>query len=107
MVAQAVLPLALCIGVETAQQVAFSLAGLRLHQRHLWFALGISLHLVLVALWCRLLTVLPLGVALPLSGASYLTVAFVSQILLKEPVSRQRWIGIATIVIGFALISSR
>jgi len=104
---QAILPLTGCIGIETVQQVAFSLAGSRLHQRFLWLALGISLHLVLVALWCRLLTILPLGIALPLSGASYLTIALVSQVWLKERVNRQRWIGVVSIVIGFALISSR
>ncbi len=107
MVAQAMLPLASCVGVETAQQVAFSLAGSRPQQRFSWLAFGISLHLVLVGLWCQLLTILPLGVALPLSGASYLTVTFVSQALLKERVNQQRWIGVASIAIGFALISSR
>ncbi len=107
MVAQAVLPLTFCIGIETAQQVAFSLAGSRPHQRFLWLPLGISLHLVLVALWCRLLTILPLGVALPLSAASYLTIALASQVWLKERVSRQRWIGIVSMVVGFGLIASR
>ncbi len=107
MVAQAVLPFTSCLGIETAEQLAFSLAGSRFHQRFLWLAFGISLHLVLVALWCRLLTILPLGVALPLSGASYLTIALASQVWLKERVGRQRWIGVVSMVIGFALISSR
>ena len=107
MLTQAVLPLTACLGVETAQQIAFSVAGSRCHQRFLWTALGIGLHLILLGLWCWLLTLLPLGVAAPLTGASYLTVALASHFVLKERVSRRGWIGIVGIVIGFALITSQ
>jgi len=107
MLTQTVLPLTLCLGVETAQQITFSLAGSRPHQRVCWTALGIGLHLILLGLWCWLLTLLPLGVAAPLTGASYLTIALASHFLLKERVSRRGWIGVVGIVIGFALIAGR
>ncbi len=107
MVAQIMLPLTLCIVVETTQQIAFSLGGTRAHQRLAWMSLGIGLHLILLALWCWLLIVLPLGVATPLTGASYLTVALASHFLLKERVSRRGWMGVASIAIGFALIAGR
>ncbi len=101
------LPLTLCIVGETPQQIAFSLGGTRAHQRLAWLSLGIGLHLLLLALWCWLLIVLPLGVATPLTGASYVTVALASQFFLKERVSRRGWVGVAGIAIGFALIASR
>lgn len=107
MTAQAVLPLTFCIGVETAQQVAFSLAGSQPHQWFTWTALGIGLHVILLMLWCWLLVLMPLGIAAPLTGASYVTVALASQVLLKERVSRRSWIGVVSITIGFALITCR
>ncbi len=107
MMTQAILPLALCVSVETAEQMAYGLAGIQRHQRRRWIALGISLHLLLLALWCWLLTLLPLGVAVPLAGASYLTIALASWVILRERVNRRCWIGIVTIVVGVALITSR
>ncbi len=107
MVAHAVLPLTLCIGVETTEHLAFSLAGSQSHRRFAWTALGIGLHLMLLALWCWLLVLIPLGVATPLTGVSYLTIAIASQFLLRERVSHRGWIGVFSIAVGFALITGR
>ncbi len=107
MIAQVMLPLTFCISVETAQQVAFSLAGSQPHQWLAWTALGIGLHVILLMLWCWLLILMPLGVVAPLTGASYVTVALASQVLLKERVGRRSWIGVISITIGFALIACR
>jgi len=107
MVAQAVLPLILCIGVETAEHIAFSLAGSQPGRRAAWLSLGIGLHVMLLALWCWLLMLMPLGVAAPLTGASYLTVALASHVVLKERVSRWGWLGVVNIALGFALIAGR
>ena len=107
MIAQAVLPLTVCIAVETAEQLAYSRAGSQAHHRLAWTALGVCLHLVLLASWCWLLLLIPLGIATPLTGLSYLTIALASQVVLRERVSRRCWIGVLSIFTGFALIASR
>ncbi len=107
MAAQAALPLMLCIGVETVQHLAFSLAGSQPHRHLAWMTLGIGLHLVLLALWCWLLALIPLGVATPLTGMSYLTIALASQFLLGERVNHRGGIGVFSIAVGFALIAGQ
>ena len=107
MVAHALLPLTLCIGIETAEHLAFSLAGSQSHRRLAWTALGIGLHVILLALWCWLLVLIPLGVATPLAGMSYLTIALASQFLLGERVNHRGWIGVFSIAVGFALIAGQ
>ena len=105
MITQALLPLTLCVGIETIQHLAFSLAGSQPHRRIAWIALGIGLHLVLLALWCWLLMLMPLGVVTPLTGVSYLTIALASQFLLGERIDQRGWVGVASIAFGFALIA--
>ena len=107
MVTQALLPLILCIGLETAEHTTYGLAGCQPHRRFTWITLGVGLHLMLLAVWCWLLTLLPLGVAVPLASASYLTIALAGQVVLRERVNRRCWIGIISIVLGMVLITSR
>jgi len=54
-----------------------------------------------------LLTLVPLGVAMPLMGASYVTTAFASRLLFKENVDGRRWLGIVVITAGLALICGK
>ncbi len=107
MVVLAVLPLALCILFETAEHVAYSLAGHRPIYRTAWIACGIGVHLMLLAAWLWLLTVLPLGMALPLRGADYLTIALAGRVLFHEQLTQRSWIGIVAIIGGLALICTR
>jgi len=104
---QAIAPLSICIAVETAGQLAFSLAGTQPARRVAWTALGVGLHVILLAAWCWLLLLVPLGIAAPLTGATYLTVAWAGHTFLGERIGRQGWIGLLSIVVGFALIAGR
>ena len=107
MIARAVVPLIVCIAVETAEQIAYSRASTHANRRLVWTAVGISLHLILLASWCWLLLLIQLGLATPLTGMSYVTVALAGQYLLGEYVSPRGWVGILSIAIGFALIVGR
>ncbi len=107
MLAQAALPLALCIGVETAEHLAFSQAGTQAVHRLGWTSLGIGLHLALLAVWCWLLALLPLGIVTPLTGASYLTITLASSCWLGERTNARGWVGVCSIVAGFALIAGQ
>ncbi len=107
MIVQAAVPLSLYVVAETTEQLAYSLAGTRPHGRLVWIILGIMLHLVLLASWCWLLLLVPLGVATPLTGLTYVTIALASRVVLRERVSRRCWAGVLCIVIGFALIAGQ
>lgn len=49
---------------------------------------------------------LPLNAAFPLTSLSYCGIALTGRFILKEPVSTRRWIGIALISIGAAIVGS-
>ena len=104
MPALVIVPLALCILLETAEQLSFSMAGRQPRRRLAWTVAGIVLHLVVLAVWLWLLLLLPLGVAMPLMGAGYITIPLASRWLFHERVDLKRWAGIAAIVAGLACI---
>ena len=101
----AILPFIICIFFETLQQLSYSLAGKNPEKRFIFLGFGIFFYLVMLIAWYWLLTILPLGVATPLMGASYITVCLASNIFFKEQVDFKHWGGIGLIIIGLILIS--
>lgn len=101
----AILPLTACIILETFQQLSYSLAGRIVHKRFQFITLGIVCYLSMLIIWFWVLTFIPLGVATPLMGASYVTVALASKILFKSHIDFVHWAGIVLIISGLALIS--
>jgi len=95
-----------CIFMETFEQVCFKFAAKRPEQSRRWYAVGILGYIFHMVVWFWLLSVLPLGYALPLMGVTYITVALASRFLFGETISMRRWKGVALIVIGFALVWS-
>ena len=71
-----------------------------------WLTTGVGLHLLVLIAWLWLLTILPLGVALPLRGASYLTIALAGRLVLSERVGRRYLLGVCMIVIGLAFVGA-
>ena len=101
----AIVPFIICIIFETLQQLSYSLAGKQPDKKFLFFGLGIFFYLTILISWYWLLTILPLGIATPLMGASYATVCLVSSIFLKEQIDFKHWGGIALIIIGLGFVS--
>ncbi len=99
-----ILSLGLCVILDTAEHVAYSLVGRLPHRRVRWVVLGVGLHVVALAIWLWLLTRIPLGQALPLRGSGYITIALAGRVLFKEQVKAVAWMGIGVIVLGVALI---
>ncbi|MBY0403957.1 MAG: EamA family transporter [Cyanobacteria bacterium] len=95
----------LCVFLETVEQLAYNASSVW-SRRKLWLSLGITCHMIGLGLWFWLLTFIPLGVAVPLMGANYITVAFASQYLFHEKVTPVRWMGIACIVLGLMMVWS-
>lgn len=70
-----------------------------------WTITGIACFLTEAVLWTVALNKLPLSVAFPAGSVCFVFVAILSFLLLKERVGKQRWMGIALILAGVALVS--
>jgi drug/metabolite transporter (DMT)-like permease len=56
-------------------------------------------------IWFAFLSITPLNIAAPLSSANNIFILLASSWFLKEHVSRKRWLGVALIMSGMALVS--
>ncbi len=101
----AFIPLLVTVLVETAEQLTFKASTKFRQNRMQLLALGVILHGVQLLAWFVALTILPLGIATPLMGATYITVSIGSRVFFGEKIDKRRWIGILAIVLGLALIS--
>jgi drug/metabolite transporter (DMT)-like permease len=101
----AALAIAFTILIETTEQLVFKSSAKFAEYRKYLLALGIGLHVIQLLAWFFVLTLLPLGIAAPLMGATYVTVAIGSRFVFGEKLDRRRAIGIAAIVVGLALIT--
>jgi uncharacterized membrane protein len=69
-----------------------------------WVAAGVSLLIVWLLSHMALLSWADLSYVLPVTSIAYALVALVGRFLLHEQVSPVRWVGIALIVLGDALV---
>ncbi|HEY9746506.1 MAG TPA: EamA family transporter [Oculatellaceae cyanobacterium] len=96
-----------CVVFETCQQIAFSLSGRLKAQKWRWLILGAVCYLVELFFWFRVLELLPLGIAVPLISANYITVSLASHFLFGEHLDVRHWGGIACIVLGMVFIAQQ
>jgi multidrug transporter EmrE-like cation transporter len=54
--------------------------------------------------WLVVLSRVPLSVAYPFAGLSYIVIVILDRLLLDEPVPTLRFVGAAVVAIGIALI---
>lgn len=95
----------ICVAVETVEQLLYRVAGRNSRRYIPVVALAISVHVTGMAFWYLLLKHQALGVVLPLTGASYATVALASSWFFRENVDARRWVGIGCIMAGVVLIA--
>lgn len=93
-----------CILLETFEQIAFKISGESPKKNRIFTSAGIVCYVLHMAVWFWVLSVIPLGIALPLMGATYITVALVSRFLFKECIQPRRWAGIALILAGLCCV---
>ena len=67
--------------------------------------LGFSFSNVSLAIWLFVLTKAELNFAYCLDSMHYILIAFVSMFFLKERVGLIRWLGIASVALGIALVA--
>jgi drug/metabolite transporter (DMT)-like permease len=89
--------------LESAGQLALKTSASRVTGaafKETLLALGIALFAWEALTWTLALHNIDVSVAYPMSSLSFVVIAICSQILLKEKVTRERWIGIALIILG-------
>lgn len=68
---------------------------------------GISAFIIEAVFWTWTLYLLPLNIAFPMGSLCFAGVAVGAVYFLHEPISRQRWLGIAMILLGVGLLGVR
>jgi undecaprenyl phosphate-alpha-L-ara4N flippase subunit ArnE len=68
--------------------------------------LGVATYAIEIGAWLFVLSRMPLSFAFPLASLSYCGIALSSRFILKEQVSRRRWLGTALIALGVAMVGT-
>jgi len=95
----------LCGVVEGAAQLFFKKSAVVPGGVPRWIAVGVALFTVQALLYTGALHFVEISTAFPIGSVSYVMVAVLSQVYLKEPVTGKRWIGIALIMAGVSLLA--
>lgn len=74
-----------------------------LHYWQVW--VGLTLYVISAGLWILALSTVPLSVAYPFLGLSYVAIAGMSVLLLGEWLTPAQWIGIALVVMGVVTVA--
>jgi drug/metabolite transporter (DMT)-like permease len=69
-----------------------------------WF--GLSVYVLSAAMWIFALSRVPLSMAYPFLGLSYVGVAVVAVVALKEWLTPAQWLGIAAVVAGVVMVAA-
>jgi len=70
-----------------------------------WVLAGVALQALFFFVYLALLSRADLTQVLPMTALDYVVVAVLAQLVLAETVTGVRWLGIALIVVGVALVS--
>jgi multidrug transporter EmrE-like cation transporter len=83
-------------------QAAGETIGRAIREPRLW--LGLSLFGVSSLFWMVVLSRIPLSVAYPFVGVSYILIVLLSSIVLHEHVPGLRWVGVLVVAAGITII---
>ena len=95
-----------CGVIEGIAQVCFKKSALAPQARLPWIGAGIALFIAQAGIYTGALQLVEVSTAFPITSVGFVVVALLSQRFLGEPVTRARWIGIALIVVGVALLAA-
>ena len=70
-----------------------------------WIWMGLSILIIETLMWFVVLSKIDLSVAFPLASSSYIFILIASVFFLHEPVSINRWIGTALVILGIYLVT--
>lgn len=69
-----------------------------------WLWVGVAVYGVEFVTWLAILERAPLSLAFPIASLNYCGVLLASRLLLREAVSRRRWLGAVFITLGAVIV---
>jgi drug/metabolite transporter (DMT)-like permease len=102
-----VLLVVVCTLLEGSGQVFLKKSVLGAVRWYLWISFGVVILVLEAALYTKALLFLDVGAAYAISSLNLISVTFMSQCLLREKVTKTRWIGVCLIFIGVGLVVAR
>ena len=101
-----VLLVILCSVIEGVAQVFFKKSAMVPKRRTAWVWAGVALFIVQALIYTGALQFVEVSTAFPIGSIGFVIVAILSQRMLNEPVTGERWVGIALIVAGVGLLAA-
>jgi len=95
-----------CAVIEGGAQVSWKLSS-RGIRRGMWIAAGCILYAAEIALYTLALTLIDVSVAFAMGSLSFVAVAVLSRLFLKERISLTRAAGLLLILCGVALMGAQ
>jgi drug/metabolite transporter (DMT)-like permease len=102
-----VLLVVICALLEGVAQVLLKKSVLRAVRRYLWISFGVLILLIQKMIYSEALLFIDVGAAYVISSLNMIAITFMSRCLLREKVTRMRWIGVCLIFIGVGLVAAR
>ena len=102
-----VLLVVICALLEGVGQVFLKKSVLGAVRWYLWISFGVVILLIETMIYSEALLFLDVGAAYTISSLNLISVTFMSRCLLREKVTRMRWIGVCLIFIGVSLVAAR
>lgn len=102
-----VLLVVICALLEGVAQVFLKKSVLRAVRWYLWISVGIAILLIEKVIYSQALLFLDVGAAYAIGSLNLISVTLISRCLLREKVTRMRWIGVCFIFIGVGLVAAR
>lgn len=106
MAALGVLLVIACGVIEGFAQVCFKQSKLAPRARRRWVGAGVALFIAQALIYTGALQFVEVSTAFPITSIGIVVVAILSERFLGEPITRARWIGIALIAVGVALLAA-
>ena len=97
----------ICTLLEGVGQVFLKKSVLGAVRWYLWISCGVVILLLETVIYSHALRFLDVGAAYAISSLNLISVTFMSRWLLREKVTRTRWIGVCLIFIGVGLVVAR
>jgi drug/metabolite transporter (DMT)-like permease len=102
-----VLLVVICALLEGVAQVLLKKSVLGAVRRYLWISFGVLILLIQKMIYSEALLFIDVGAAYAISSLNMIAITFMSRCLLREKVTRMRWIGVCLIFIGVGLVAAR
>ena len=93
--------------LEGVAQVFLKKSVLGAVRWYLWISFGVVILLIEKVIYSEVLLLLDVGAAYAIGSLNLISVTFMSRCLLREKVTRMRWIGVCLIFIGVGLVAAR